>query len=149
MNGEWLDVHGAGAQRSDPKEGVPNPYGHGPQGDVVRIYNYVRCVRGDTSTEVGDGDDGANVPLRVVLYQNRPNPFNPVTTISFSLPEEGRVVMRVFNVAGRPIATLFDGYLKAGDHEKRWAPDDTPGGVYFCALAAGDRRESIKMLLLR
>jgi hypothetical protein len=46
MNGSWLDVHGAGAQRSDPKAGTPNPYGHGPQGDVVRVYNYVRCVRG-------------------------------------------------------------------------------------------------------
>ena len=42
-----LDVHGAGAQRSDPKIGDPAdyPYGFGPQGDVRRIYNYVRCVR--------------------------------------------------------------------------------------------------------
>ncbi len=46
MNG-WEDVHGAGAQRSDPKMGDPNnfPNGHGPQGDVIRIFNYVRCVR--------------------------------------------------------------------------------------------------------
>ncbi len=44
---ELMDVHGAGAQRSDPKIGDPAdyPYGHGPQGDVRRIYNYVRCVR--------------------------------------------------------------------------------------------------------
>jgi hypothetical protein len=43
-----LDVHGAGSQRSDPKEGVPDdfPRGRGPQGDVIRIYNFVRCVRG-------------------------------------------------------------------------------------------------------
>jgi len=42
-----MDVHGAGSQRSDPKTGDPNdyPYGHGPQGDVIRIYNYVRSVR--------------------------------------------------------------------------------------------------------
>lgn len=46
MNG-WVDVHGAGAQRSDPKDGDPAEYseGHGPQGDAVRIYNYVRLVR--------------------------------------------------------------------------------------------------------
>ena len=45
---ELMDVHGAGAQRSDPKDENPAdyPYGHGPQGDVIRIYNYVRCVRG-------------------------------------------------------------------------------------------------------
>lgn len=44
---DWVDVHGAGAQRSDPKDGDPSAYpqGHGPQGDAIRIYNYVRCVR--------------------------------------------------------------------------------------------------------
>jgi hypothetical protein len=43
----WVDVHGAGAQRSDPKSGDPGdyPYGRGPQGDAIRIYNFVRCVR--------------------------------------------------------------------------------------------------------
>ncbi len=47
MNGAWLDVHGAGAQRSDPKLGDPDDYpeGRGPQGDAIRIYNYVRLVR--------------------------------------------------------------------------------------------------------
>ncbi|MBF0376826.1 MAG: DUF1566 domain-containing protein [Desulfamplus sp.] len=49
MNGSWLDVHGAGCQRSDPKAGDPSDYptGHGPQGDAIRIYNYVRCVRNE------------------------------------------------------------------------------------------------------
>jgi hypothetical protein len=48
-NRNLLDVHGAGAQRSDPKVGSPGdwPQGHGPQGDVIRIYNFVRLVRGE------------------------------------------------------------------------------------------------------
>jgi putative cell wall-binding protein len=54
MNSVWMDVHGAGAQRSDPKMGDPAqfPHGRGPQGDAIRIYNYVRLVRdaGGTST---------------------------------------------------------------------------------------------------
>ena len=47
MNGGWVDVHGAGSQRSDPKAGDPADYptGHGPQGDAIRIYNCVRLVR--------------------------------------------------------------------------------------------------------
>lgn len=47
FNNKWMDVHGAGAQRSDPKVGSANdyPYGHGPQGDAIRVNNYVRCVR--------------------------------------------------------------------------------------------------------
>ena len=59
MNGEWLDVHGAGAQRSDPKAGDPAnwPTGHGPQGDAIRIYNYVRCVRGVGSEIIFTGGD--------------------------------------------------------------------------------------------
>lgn len=57
MNGSWLDVHGAGAQRSDPKSGDPADYptGHGPQGDSIRIYNYARCVRGGVSSEIFTG----------------------------------------------------------------------------------------------
>ncbi len=59
MNGSWLDVHGAGAQRSDPKDGNPAnfPNGRGPQGDAVRIFNYVRLVRTvlPTDDSVGDG----------------------------------------------------------------------------------------------
>jgi len=51
MNGQWMDVHGAGAQRSEDKSGDPSRYstGHGPQGDAVRIYNYVRCVTGNSA----------------------------------------------------------------------------------------------------
>jgi hypothetical protein len=47
MNGEWIDVHGAGCQRSDPKQGDPDDYptGMGPQGDARRIDNFVRLVR--------------------------------------------------------------------------------------------------------
>lgn len=53
MNGDWLDVHGAGAQRSDPKSGDPSAYpsGHGPQGDAIRIYNYARLVRDFSKTD--------------------------------------------------------------------------------------------------
>lgn len=55
MDETWVDVHGAGAQRSDPKTGNPDDYptGNGPQGDAIRIYNYVRCVR-DAETSSGD-----------------------------------------------------------------------------------------------
>ena len=49
----YVDVHGAGAQRSDPKAGDPSmfPHGRGPQGDVIRINNFVRCVRTATPAD--------------------------------------------------------------------------------------------------
>ncbi|MDP8254672.1 MAG: DUF1566 domain-containing protein [Candidatus Alcyoniella australis] len=59
MDGSWIDVHGAGAQRSDPKDGDPADYpdGNGPQGDAVRIFNYVRCVTGGGNSPAPDDDD--------------------------------------------------------------------------------------------
>ncbi len=56
-----MDVHGAGSQRSDPKTGDPAncPYGHGPQGDVIRIFNYVRLVR-DVDTSIGYNESEFN-----------------------------------------------------------------------------------------
>jgi hypothetical protein len=55
IDGAWVDIHGAGAQRSDPKSGDPAdyPYGRGPQGDAIRIYNYARLV-GDAKTTAGE-----------------------------------------------------------------------------------------------
>lgn len=57
MNNAWVDAHGAGAQRSDPKSGDASEYpnGHGPQGDAIRIQNYARCVRGGVATPVPSG----------------------------------------------------------------------------------------------
>ena len=67
MNGQWMDVHGAGAQRAEDKSGDPSQYptGHGPQGDAVRIFNYVRCVTGGTSNDVhvGGAVDDTSTPL--------------------------------------------------------------------------------------
>ncbi len=81
------DVHGAGAQRSDPKEGDPDdyPYGHGTKRDVIRIYNYIRLVRDvETATSTDKDDlDASNLPREFRLDKNFPNPFNPNTAISF------------------------------------------------------------------
>ena len=59
MNDQWIDVHGAGAQRSDPKTGDPAdfPSYFGPQGDVSRLLNYARCVRGGVSDEIITGGE--------------------------------------------------------------------------------------------
>jgi hypothetical protein len=70
-HGGWIDVHGAGAQRSDPKSGDPGdwPHGHGPQGDAVRIYNYVRCVRGGIESDIiGDANGDGVIDIADVVY---------------------------------------------------------------------------------
>ena len=73
QHGGWIDVHGAGAQRSDPKDGDPADYptGHGPQGDAIRIYNYVRCVREVTGEDQqgmkGDANEDGSINVLDVL----------------------------------------------------------------------------------
>jgi hypothetical protein len=70
-----MDVHGAGAQRTDPKQGDPNDYpnGRGPQGDVIYIYNYVRCVRNVTDSGGGGGGGGGNGSAIIELNRSRLN----------------------------------------------------------------------------
>ena len=79
------------------------------------------------------------VPERSFLRQNAPNPFNPITTISFRVGREGPVVLDVHDLAGRRIRTLWSGSLPAGDHVVRWDGDDGSGravgaGVYLARL---------------
>lgn len=68
MQNAWIDVHGAGAQRSDPKSGsaADYPTGHGPQGDAVRVANYVRCVRGGSAASTPGGNLNAARPSMTI-----------------------------------------------------------------------------------
>ena len=139
MNGNWIDVHGAGAQRSDPKTGNPADYpqGHGPQGDAIRIYNYVRLVRdGSVATDV-PRSGSSNAPVDFILHQNFPNPFSCSTTISYELPREAFVTVRVYDVLGNECTTLLRGTQAAGRHEVRFLRAQLQRGVYFVRLIAG------------
>jgi len=144
----FWDVHGAGCQRSDPKTGDPAdyPYGHGPQGDVIRIFNHVRCVR-DATTDVGVEDDGDETPAAPGrALRASPNPFNPSTRLDFTLSEPGRVTVTIYDAQGRRTATLLDQTLAAGDHAVTWTGRDAtgrtvPAGLYLARVrdAAADR----------
>ncbi|MDD3643860.1 MAG: FlgD immunoglobulin-like domain containing protein [Candidatus Krumholzibacteria bacterium] len=108
--------------------------------------------------EVGIGVTGDEPGLpgagRAVLRQNRPNPFNPATTIEYSLHSTGHVSLRVYDVAGRLLRTLVDGERSAGRHQIVWNGTGDSGapvasGVYFCRLKAGPYERTRKMILLR
>jgi hypothetical protein len=147
--GGWIDVHGAGAQRSDPKTGDPNNYpnGHGPQGDAVRIFNYVRLVRGGTASDVNES--GTSLPESFKLEQNFPNPFNPTTTISFSMPISGSVSLKIFNSIGQEIATIVNENLSAGTYSYKWDAKEQANGIYFYRLITDSFSETKKMILLK
>lgn len=88
-------------------------------------------------------------PRRLVLAQNRPNPFNPSTAISYTVPAQVRVTLQVFDVRGRLVATLVDGVEEAGDKSVRWDASGMASGTYFYRLQAGDTALTRKLLLLK
>ncbi|UCG51696.1 MAG: T9SS type A sorting domain-containing protein [Candidatus Latescibacterota bacterium] len=91
---------------------------------------------------------------KLELHQNHPNPFNPVTTISFTLPRKMRATLSIYNVRGQLVTTLMDDTRDAGSHEVIWNGRDARGnpvgsGVYFYRLTTGDRTFTRKMVLLK
>jgi len=84
-----------------------------------------------------------------VLEQNFPNPFNPSTTISYSIPELSFVTLKVYDVLGNEIATLVNEEKISGDYNVQFTGTELPSGIYFYSIIAGKYRETKKMVLLR
>jgi len=88
-------------------------------------------------------------PVAFSLVQNYPNPFNPSTVISYQLPENGTVTLKVYDVLGNEVATLVNEEKPAGLYELTWNAESLPSGVYFYKLQAGSFIETKKMILLK
>lgn len=154
-NYNLLDVHGAGSQRSDPKEGDPADYptGYGPQGDVIRIYNYVRLVRDAEITTSVENEESTN-PQSFRLEQNYPNPFNPSTTIQYSIPgmdalnaSATNVSLKVFDVLGNEVAVLVNESKSPGTYSVNFNAANISSGVYLYVLTVGDHSHTKSMML--
>ncbi|MCZ7610624.1 MAG: T9SS type A sorting domain-containing protein [Ignavibacterium sp.] len=96
-----------------------------------------------------------NISDETVLYnyslsQNYPNPFNPNTTISWQTAAEGGLTIKLFNVLGKEIETIVDGYYQAGNHSILYTTKSAlPSGVYYYQLKAGAFTQTRKMILLK
>ena len=84
------------------------------------------------------------------LAQNYPDPFNPSTIIQFTVPNNGRAVLKVFNVLGQEVATLFDGEAAAGtNHQVQFNGSNLASGIYFSRLEFGGKMQVKRMMLLK
>ncbi len=86
-----------------------------------------------------------------ILPQNFPNPFEGQTMISFLVPAKSRVLLEIFDLAGRRIATLVDAELESSEYLVEWPGTNSTGrdvgpGIYICRLTAGDRKDQYKMI---
>jgi hypothetical protein len=99
-------------------------------------------------------EDVCLLPVKFSLHHNRPNPFNPRTTIAYEVPVVAHVRIDVYNILGQDIKALVDEVMPTGIHEVIWDGTDENGhrvatGVYFYRMEAGDFRDSKKMILMK
>jgi len=109
------------------------------------------------------GDKSVNrqkiIPIRITapekfeLYDNYPNPFNPVTNIKYTLPEKSKVNLSIYNLTGQRVQTLVQKSQEAGIYTQKWNASNLASGVYFYRIkiqnSAGIKTETRKMLLVK
>jgi hypothetical protein len=88
-------------------------------------------------------------PVSFVLEQNYPNPFNPSTTIKFQIPSKGFVTLKIYDIIGREVATLVDGFQEAGPHDVKFDASNLPSGVYLYRISTGTYAETKKLVLIK
>ncbi|MDP3115446.1 MAG: C25 family cysteine peptidase [Candidatus Cloacimonadaceae bacterium] len=106
------------------------------------------------STGYVSNQDQLMIPVQSRLEQNFPNPFNPSTTIRYSISEEGKTSIKIFNIKGQLIRVLADGIKAKGSHAVVWDGTDNNGravssGIYLYRLESGKHRQTKRMLMLK
>ncbi|MDZ7316322.1 MAG: cellulase family glycosylhydrolase [candidate division KSB1 bacterium] len=120
------------------------------QPDVEIYIDRVRVV--DPATLIRE--QGGVVPGEFALHANYPNPFNPSTTISYTLAETGQTTLAVYNVRGEKVAELVNAMQTAGDYAVQWNGRDmngkeVPSGIYFYRLKSNNQERTRRMVLMR
>lgn len=145
-------------------------FGNSPLNDTITSHSKISNLLGTTMIQHTDGyiylcrtDAGSIVkllpdpvginnisePSGYKLYQNFPNPFNPQTGITYSIPQQSSVSLKIFDITGREIVTLVNEVKRAGTYESVWNAANYPSGVYLYRLTAGDFTLEKKMVLLK
>ena len=114
-----------------------------PSTNMGYVYVY---VKGGVGIE---NDQYTEVPSEFRLYQNYPNPFNPSTVIPFNITKAGKVKITVFDINGRKVTEIFNGYKEKGTHEVTFNSNGLPAGIYIYRLQSSNIEKSRKMILLK
>ena len=122
-----------------------------PPEEVAGSYNWVTALGGELPDDLAVDD---NQPEAFATLSNFPNPFNPSTTIEFSLPDAGNAELVIYDITGRKVRELVDGFYNAGSHSIQWNAIDDAGnpvssGVYMSQLISGDAVVNSRMTFVR
>lgn len=109
----------------------------------------LRLISFDSTFTTEVRPEFSQVPRSLALQQNYPNPFNPETTITFSVPKNEYIKLAVYNILGRHIATLREGFTEAGEHRENFNASALASGMYVYRLETGSGSISKKLIVLR
>ncbi len=114
------------------------------------VFDDLRAVEmGMATSNEPENELSSNIPKQVELEQNYPNPFNPSTNISFGLPQRSEVTLKVYDMLGREVATIYSGVKASGFHTIQFDASTLSSGVYIYRLVTNSGTISKKMTLLK
>ena len=96
-----------------------------------------------------DSDSSSSYPEHYGLNKIYPNPFNPVTEIQFNLPYDSNVVLSAYDLNGREVGVIFEGYQTSGIHSYQWNASNLPSGVYYVKFQFDNQIQSMKAVLMK
>ncbi|MBD3232646.1 MAG: T9SS type A sorting domain-containing protein, partial [candidate division Zixibacteria bacterium] len=160
---QWVGNVPAGTYRYYARigEGFPTPFWSEDYWDIEVVAPGIAVISDDNKTitiaENGwgtmesfyGGETQGSLPVESSLLGNYPNPFNATTSISYSLSNAGHVTLSVYDIAGRLVTKLADGYRDAGEHTVSWDASQHASGVYFYKLTSGNVDITKRMTLLK
>ena len=101
------------------------------------------------SPEISVVDKAKTIPAVFRIHNNYPNPFNPVTTISYEIAEQGLTTMIIYDMLGKEVDILVNTNQQPGRYDLNFNGSDLSSGVYFCKFTSGSNTKIIKMLLVK
>ena len=115
---------------------------------IVAGNNFIYWIK-DTSVVLEAEKNDPELPDGFSLSQNFPNPFNPETIISYTIPDEGKVSLKIYDILGTEVAALVNEFKEAGNHRVVFNASALPSGIYFCKLEYGFNVKIKKMVFLK
>ena len=117
--------------------------------ELINLEGDIPAFENDQLFMVSSLTEAVTLPESFSLDTAYPNPFNPVTTLSLSLPESQEVILQVYNLQDKVIETLINSNMEAGYHTMQWNADNHVSGIYFVRMIAGEYVNSQKLILLK
>lgn len=137
--GRFLTTNSAGIHEIDTSGALVRTIATGTN---MQYINYIPRTLVDVTGE-------ASIPRMAALYQNFPNPFNPTTTIRYTIPQAATVRLALHDLLGREVRVLFTGEREAGEHSLTVSADGLASGVYIYSIRSGEFVSMKRMVLLK